>query len=348
MADENKSARPRAALASVLLWDLLLTCLLLSVFFTLKLLLPALLAGRAVTTVPDPAPVETAAEPTPEAALPVEAASVPGPEPTPDTRTPWQIRFAEHFSPVPVLTDHSYTSPETSIDIQTHTRQFRKRTAVYHVADIYLASPEQFCTYTANNELKYFSVQAVEEMDRAAGAILSISGDCYSYQHYALLLRNGVAYKTDHAYEEICVLWPDGRLETLAYGDYKVDELLAEGPAQIWCFGPALLDAEGHVKRYYSASTAVSYTNPRCAIGYYEPGHYCFVVVDGRQHGYSDGVLLDELALIFEELGCRAAYNLDGGGTAVMFFNHRPFSRQSNGADREIGDILLIKEDAWS
>jgi exopolysaccharide biosynthesis protein len=36
--------------------------------------------------------------------------------------------------------------------------------------------------------------------------------------------------------------------------------------------------------------------NPRSAIGYYEPGHYCFIVVDGRQNGYSDGMTLDELA----------------------------------------------------
>ncbi len=29
--------------------------------------------------------------------------------------------------------------------------------------------------------------------------------------------------------------------------------------------------------------------NPRTAVGNYEPGHYCFLVVDGRQPGYSDG-----------------------------------------------------------
>ncbi len=345
MSDNSrKTRRRRVPLWRVLLRDLLLTVLLLGLFFSGKLLLPAL---RAKSVSPTPAPaVQTMPEPmvqtTPEPTIQAT------PEPTADTRTPWQIRFAEHFTPVPVLTDHSYTSPETSIEIQTVTREFGKRTVVYHVADIYLSSPEQFRTYTANNELTYFSVQAVEEMDLASGAILSISGDCYSYQKNSLLLRNGVAYMTDQTYEDICVLWPDGRLETLSWRDYKVKDLLAAGPAQIWCFGPSLLNAEGHVKPWYQVSTAVSYANPRSAIGYYEPGHYCFVVADGRQAGYSDGMLIDELAQVFEELGCTAAYNLDGGGTAVMFFDHRPFSRQSNGADREIGDILLIKEDSYS
>ena len=334
MEEESQRPRRQRPFGVVLLLDVLLTAALLAVFFSCKLLLPALTARRV-----EPAPAPTA-EPVPTVLA--------TPMPTPDERTPWQIQFAEHFTPVPVMTEHSYTSPETCIDIQTYTREQGGRTAVYHVADIYLSRPEQFVTYTANNELKYFSVQPVEEMDQAAEAILSISGDCYSYQHYSLLVRNGAVYKTDHAYEDVCVLWPDGRMETLAQKDYDVESLLAEGPAQVWCFGPSLLDGEGHVKPYYEASAAVSYPNPRSAIGYYEPGHYCFVVVDGRQDGYSDGMLLGELAAVFEELGCRAAYNLDGGGTAVMYFNHQPYSRQSNGADRQIGDILVIKEDAFA
>ena len=90
--------------------------------------------------------------------------------------------------------------------------------------------------------------------------------------------------------------------------------------------------------------TAVSYPNPRSAIGYYEPGHYCFVVVDGRQNGYAKGMNIPQLATLFEELGCTRAYNLDGGGSAVMVFNHERYSKQSNGGGRELGDILLIRE----
>ena len=95
------------------------------------------------------------------------------------------------------------------------------------------------------------------------------------------------------------------------------------------------------------AQGTVNQPNPRSAIGYYEPGHYCFVVVDGRQDDYSHGLLLPGLSKIFEQLGCACAYNLDGGGSAVMTFNHERFSRQSNGAGRELGDILLITEEGF-
>ena len=42
------------------------------------------------------------------------------------------------------------------------------------------------------------------------------------------------------------------------------------------------------------------------------------MVVDGRQSGYSRGMSLPELAKVFEDLGCTAAYNMDGGHTVFM------------------------------
>ena len=346
---ENRRA-PRQLLPvwRLILRDLLLTAAVMGVFFFFKLLLPILQAESIAQVSMTPTPTAAASAAETAAPAPEEAAAEAEAEPTPDLRTPWQIRFAEHFSEEPMLTDHSYTSPRTSIDVQTYTKELDGRTAVYHVADIYIASPEQFQTYTANNELKYYSVQPVEEMDAASHAILSVSGDAYSWQPYGLLLRNGQLYKDEPSYSDICVLYRDGRMATYAWGEYDMEALLAEDPAQIWSFGPSLLDEQGHVKDNYNVDGPVGFQNPRCALGYYEPGHYCFVVVDGRQDGYSDGMIIRELAEVFEELGCRCAYNLDGGGTAVMYFNHAPFSRQSNGGDREIGDIVLITEEGFA
>ena len=320
-----------------LLADLLLAALILALFGFFQIQLPAL---RARDTAAEPL------DPAPEAAPALSAPEL-TPEPTADIRTPWQIRFAEHFRDTPIMTDHSYTSPLLSIELQTCVRKvLHDRDAVCHIADIYLSSPEQFRTYTANNELAYFSVQPVGEMDAASHAVLSISGDCYSFQPSGFLMRNGQVYLDDQTYCDLLVLYEDGRMEALGRGEYRVADIVAAGAVQTWNFGPSLLDRDGHARSWFDESTAVSHPNPRCAVGYYEPGHYCFVVVDGRQEE-SAGMLLPELAQLFEDLGCQMAYNLDGGGTAVMYFNHRPYSQQSNGADREIGDILLITEEGF-
>lgn len=59
--------------------------------------------------------------------------------------------------------------------------------------------------------------------------------------------------------------------------------------------------------------------HPRTAVGLEATGRYLYlVVVDGRQSGYSEGMSYHELATYMQELGCREALNLDGGGSSIM------------------------------
>ena len=350
---ERRPARRRAGPGpvKVVLLDILLTCVILAVFAFCHLALPVLRspAVPAPAVTPPAAPVVTPPadpEPTPpaEPEPTPEPSPEPTPEPTPDMRTEWQIKFAEHFSDTVIRTENSYTSPNVSITVESFTFGEGSDKSVYHVADIYIASPENFRTYTANNELKYYSIQNAMEMDAASGALVAISGDFYAYQSSGFLIRNGEVYSREYAYCDICVMYEDGSIEMYARNSYDIDEIMDKGVAQVWNFGPSLLDSEGHVLDQYQVSTTVSYPNPRSALGYYEPGHYCFVVVDGRQDGYSKGMTIPQLAKIFEDLGCASAYNLDGGGSALMTFNHERYSRQSNGANRKLGDLLIIVE----
>lgn len=262
----------------------------------------------------------------------------------PDTRTPWQIKFAEHFSDEIVWTENSYKSPNVSITLETVSTGEGSNKQTYHVADIYIGSMDCFTAYTADNEIRYFGTQDVLEMSEAGQAIIAISGDFLTYQKGGFLIRNEQIYVETTNNVNICALFPDGTIETYDKKEYDIEEIKSRNPLQVWSFGPVLLDENGKVRDKYSMSTAVSYPNPRSAIGYYEPGHYCFVVVDGRQSGYAKGMSIPELAALFEELGCTKAYNLDGGGSAVMVFNHKRYSKQSNGGGRDLGDILLIRE----
>ena len=53
-------------------------------------------------------------------------------------------------------------------------------------------------------------------------------------------------------------------------------------------------------------------------MGIIAPGHYVFVVSDGRTKE-SYGLSLFSLAEIMKDLHCETAYNLDGGGSATMY-----------------------------
>ncbi|MBQ7800706.1 MAG: phosphodiester glycosidase family protein [Oscillospiraceae bacterium] len=345
----------KMSLPLLILTDALLVGLILVVFAFFHHVLPAItneLAHReqlqTVTEAPETQPPETAAPETEPVPAVTEETEPPTEETEPpvDDRTEWQIKFAEHFTDEVVVTENSYSSPNVSITIETVTEGEGDDRVVYHVADIYIGSPECFTTYTADNEMRYFGTQDVMEMDEAANAILSISGDFLTYQKSGFLMRNREVYVSDSNANSLCVLFEDGSMETYDGKEYTIEDITARGAVQVWSFGPNLLDENGMVRDSYKVSTAVSYTNPRSAVGYYEPGHYCFVVVDGRQKGYSNGMTIPELAAVFQELGCASAYNLDGGGSAVMVFNHERYSQQSNGGDRSLGDILVIREPA--
>ena len=59
--------------------------------------------------------------------------------------------------------------------------------------------------------------------------------------------------------------------------------------------------------------------HPRTALGLSEDGKkMVWLVVDGRQPGYSEGVSERELAELLVEAGCHDGMNLDGGGSSVM------------------------------
>lgn len=343
---EKRKKRPgriRGILLPILA-DILLIGVILCTFAMFHHVIPyikAKLENEARLAAEATAPSETAP---PAPSTPVETVVQETIEEVVDSRTPWQIQFEEHFSDEIVQTDHSYSSPQVSINIDTVVQENGSKTVVYHVADIYISSIENFKTHTVNGEYKYMATEDMLAMDAEVNALIAISGDFITYQSSGFLMRNGELYFSDYAYCDICVMYDDGRIVTYDKGTYVIEDILNDGALQVWNFGPALLDENGKAKQSFLMSTTVSYINPRSALGYYEPGHYCFVVVDGRQPGYSDGMTMPQLAQLFEDLGCTCAYNLDGGGSAVMSFNHEKYSSQSNGGNRKLGDILYICE----
>lgn len=320
----------------VVVLDLLMVGVILLVFAFFHHALPAWITQYKLQQILEQQPQATpAAEENtkPVISMPVDS----------DGRTEWQIKFADHFTEEVVITENSYTSPEVSVTIETVVETINRRTITYYVADVYVASLDNFKTYTAYNLMLAYAAQDSEEMAQASNAIFAISGDYFSNQKNGFLLRNGQVYANDRN-NSICVLFPDGTMKTYDRGTYKVEDIMACNPLQVWSFGPVLLDPDGTVRENYYVSEAIRMPNPRSAIGYYEPGHYLMVVVDGRQN-HSYGMTIPQLAQIFADRNCKAAYNLDGGGSAVALFGGVKYSKPSS--DRELADIIIVTESGY-
>ncbi|MBO6039993.1 MAG: phosphodiester glycosidase family protein [Oscillospiraceae bacterium] len=264
---------------------------------------PIAAVARAETTPPteQPIPLELAAEPQTT------------PEPAPQT---WAERFAAHFSDEIVWEDMSYRSPTMAVTVTKYEHPELLPKGVYFVADIYLSDVEQLQAAFPLNGVTFAQPAAIA---RDADAVVAVNGDCFVDQRGGFVVRNGELYSQNSTTADICVLYSDGRMEIYEPGEYEPEEIVKDGPWQIWHFGPSLLNDDGSARESFNISDALLITHPRTALGYYEPGHYCFVVVDGRQ-GFSLGAEMKELAAIMSDLGCTAAYNLDGGASSVMIF----------------------------
>lgn len=82
---------------------------------------------------------------------------------------------------------------------------------------------------------------------------------------------------------------------------------------------------------------------PRTAVARLADGKVLFIVVDGRSAA-SRGVTLSELADVLLNLGATDAINLDGGGSSAMVVNGAVVNTPSDGVQRAVPSVLMIKE----
>lgn len=81
---------------------------------------------------------------------------------------------------------------------------------------------------------------------------------------------------------------------------------------------------------------------PRTVIGQYPNGDVFFVVVDGRQSDWSNGVTLEEMQVLLSNWGIMEALNLDGGGSSAMYYNGSVLNKPSDGTERKMATNIVI------
>ena len=253
--------------------------------------------------------------------------------------TPIWEKFEDRFTDEIIITDTSYTSPDISITVSEETLQNGRIT--YYLADIYLRDVTCFQSVLAGDTYGKGFRDSIPDMATLSNALIAINGDYYGNTSEGVVIRNGVIYRANPTNCDVCVLYYDGSMRVMPGSAFSVKDAIAQGAWQAWTFGPALLDTDGNILTDFDSTGRIIAANPRTAIGYYEKGHYCMVVVDGR--GDSAGITLPDLSQLFYDLGCTAAYNLDGGNSSVMVWQ-QDVVNQPSGGGRESSDALLITE----
>ena len=270
----------------------------------------------------------------------------------------WHKKFADKFTDQVVSTDKSYTSPNVSVQLsyyQYDTGKLDKSNSGKHekygtkisyvLADIYVGDITCFLTAFAKDTYGVGYSEKLTDMSARMKSVLAVNGDSYSnnrHEDNGTIIRNGVIYRNKQTTEETCVLNWNGTMDIYQPGQVDLQQLVDRGAYQSWIFGPSLLDESGKAKSTFLTWDYIRESHPRTAIGYYEPGHYCLLLVDGRQDS-SRGMFLDEMAKVFEVLGCKAAYNLDGGHCSFMTMKNQVANHPYK-PEHEVEDGIFITE----
>lgn len=248
------------------------------------------------------------------------------------------------------ITADSYTSGTTQLSISRRTQGSGDDTITYYVADLRLTNATALRSAFTNNQFGTNIVAKPSAIAAEHDAVWAVNGDYYGFRSDGILIRNGVVYR-DSGVRDGIALYTDGRVELYDETTTNAQTLLDAGVWNTLSFGPALLNdgqvlagIEGVEVDTNFGNHSIQGPHPRTAVGVVENGHLIFVVVDGRNKGYSRGASLTELATIMHNLGCTKAYNLDGGGSSAMYWDGHIINQPSNGGERNTSDILYIAQ----
>ncbi len=284
-------------------------------------------------------PVPTLPSPYLSSPAPSQAPAVAStPVPTPDGLLGG--KYSWRFSREQILTQKTYSDPTISISWDMYRDEVSYgKPVTFFVADVLVQDVTSLSTAFANGKYNVGGRKSMEAIAKNNNCIVAISGDFALWHKNGLIVRNGELFRKQKYTSDLCVLYRNGVMETYEPGALPIEQILEMDPWQSWHFGPELLDHDGLPKTKFN--TSVPGRNPRAVIGYYEPGHYCLVLVDGRQGRYSAGLNMKELSQLMYTLGCVRAYNLDGGATAHMSWTSKVINSPSK--DRKVHDVICVR-----
>ncbi|MEQ4481179.1 phosphodiester glycosidase family protein [Cohnella silvisoli] len=165
--------------------------------------------------------------------------------------------------------------------------------------------------------------EKVSSMVKRTGAIAGVNAGGFSdpnwrgngFKPIGLVISHGkIYYNGLGSKKSVQIVGIDKNGKMLA-GKYSIDELMDLGISEAVSFSPRIIvNGKGLIPNR-SEGWGVA---PRTVMGQREDGSILFLMIDGRQPGYSIGATLYDAQEILLEHGAVIAANLDGGSSTVL------------------------------
>ena len=239
---------------------------------------------------------------------------------------------------------------DESIRVKTEHQEMDDGTKI-HIAYIQIADPSQIRTGVVNPEkLGSSKTASVSALAKKYNAVIAINGDNYvdkpEKTTFEYRMTNKIRSKTNRT-KDILVIDDQGDFHLFPKSQgikefpnelKKMDRKLVNA----FTFGPALvIDGElMEIDENYGYNPHGR--EPRAAIGQMGPLSYVLVIVEAKDRSGSSGFSQTKLGEFMHELGCKQAFNLDGGNSAEMVFGDQIIKGMPGGDERGLSDIIYF------
>ena len=267
-----------------------------------------------------------------------------------------------------------YASKDLSVRITRVREQYnKKKIREYCTAEIWASEKEPLSSILSapkGNWPEGVNQVSPELLVQKHPCVFAMSDDYYGSRQQNILrktnvvqpgviIRNGIIrwektkttggkYSRHRPCLDVLAVYGDGSMKTYYNDEMTAQEYLDKGAVHTFAFGPWLIsDGKINEKEAVEGCGYYEQMEPLCGLGMIEPYHYIAIMVRGRPKDKYAGVRLSWLADRLLEQGCVEALNLDGGGTACMYFNGKVVMQgQPNLRSRGSMIVFGLREDA--
>ncbi len=257
------------------------------------------------------------------------------------------------FSPAQEPKADQYTEDgyeDESIRVKMELQEMDDGTKI-HIAYVQIADASQLRTGVVNpDKLGSSKTASVSALARKYNAVIAMNGDNYidkpEKTTFEYRMTEKIRSKSNRT-KDILIIDDQGdfHLFPKSQGIKEFpNELKKMGRKLVnaFTFGPALvIDGElMEIDENYGYNPHGR--EPRAAIGQMGPLSYVMVIVEAKDRSGSSGFSQTKLGEFMHELGCRQAFNLDGGNSAEMVFGEKIIKGMPGGDERGLSDIIYF------
>ncbi len=273
--------------------------------------------------------------------------------------SPLPISLAGGYPPQETgyLSETVYEDPTIRVSIEykdanPYVRDYNGRIAGYWVVDVQIGNASQLRTAPAGLTFDDGNDTEALSIAERVNAVVAINGDSPSYSKPdGLIIRQGETYRDKlKGKRDVLLIDEDGDFHVyhLPKKGKLSDTVDGKKVINAFYFGPILVEDGKPLKKM----PAFAHLDPekyyaRIAICQVGPLHYKLIATTNKVNLDILGLPMADFAKVCADEGALIAYNLDGGISTTIYFNHERVNKNDKINFRDIPDIIYFAS-AWN